>query len=138
MQVVNTYQTGFPRLVPRNQHPHIPSSIFISPIFNMLIPIPVWKREATPPPPSPPPPLAIEDVQPAKPGWRTIHKRPERKPKPKALPAPAPASAPAPAPPPPRDLPAWAQWRRKFPDPLFLILISPLTSRDAFFFSYDV
>ncbi|KAI0786940.1 hypothetical protein C8Q75DRAFT_254313 [Abortiporus biennis] len=82
---------------------------------------PDWmpKREPTPPPASPPPPPpAIEDVQPARPAWRTVHKRPERKHKPKALPAPSPAQPPAAIPPPPppqSNLPAWAQWR---PNPL--------------------
>ncbi|TCD67193.1 hypothetical protein EIP91_000420 [Steccherinum ochraceum] len=80
---------------------------------------PNWapKREATPPPVSPPPvPLAIEDVEPARPAWRTIHKKPEsRRSKQKALPAPPAAPAPMPEPQVPANLPAWAQWR---PNPL--------------------
>ncbi|KAJ3477042.1 hypothetical protein NLI96_g10734 [Meripilus lineatus] len=81
------------------------------------IPIPlfIWKREPTPPPASPPP-LAIEDVQPAKPAWRTVHKKPERKPKPKALPPPPADPVPGPPLEPPRNLPSWAQWR---PNPVF-------------------
>lgn len=70
------------------------------------------KREPTPPPPSPPPPV-IEDIVPARPGWRVVHKKPERRERKKALPAAAP---PPPEPPMPANLPAWAQWR---PNPIF-------------------
>lgn len=79
---------------------------------------PDWlqKREPTPPPVEPPPPDAAEELAPARPAWRTVHKRAERKPKAKALPAP-PSPAPAPPPPvPPPNLPAWAQWR---PNPVY-------------------
>lgn len=61
------------------------------------------------PPPAPDP---VEPPAPAKPGWRTVHKRAERKERALAkLAAPEPVPAPAPAPPKP-GLPAWAQWRR--------------------------
>ncbi|KAH8102094.1 hypothetical protein BXZ70DRAFT_930229 [Cristinia sonorae] len=75
-------------------------------------------REATPPPqsPPPPPPLAIEDVEPARPAWRTVTKKPEgRRSKQKAIAAPPPPPPPVPEPPAPANLPAWAQWR---PNPL--------------------
>ncbi|EKM78202.1 hypothetical protein AGABI1DRAFT_75673 [Agaricus bisporus var. burnettii JB137-S8] len=85
---------------------------------------PDWRPKIeAPPPPSevqaPPPPPAIEDepIQ-ARPGWRVVHKRPERR----AIKGKQPV-APAPAPPPPMpmpevarpEIPAWAQWR---PNPL--------------------
>ncbi|THH29355.1 hypothetical protein EUX98_g4850 [Antrodiella citrinella] len=80
---------------------------------------PPWigKRESTPPPPTPPPqPLAIEDVEPARPAWRTVQKRPEgRRPKQKAIAAAPPPAMPTPEPAAPTNLPAWAQWR---PNPL--------------------
>ncbi|RDB17414.1 hypothetical protein Hypma_001969 [Hypsizygus marmoreus] len=81
---------------------------------------PDWRPQIEAPPAEAPPPPAIEDapaVQ-ARPGWRVVHKRPERRerPMPKAPHAPAPTPAPAPAMEPPRpELPAWAQWR---PNPL--------------------
>ncbi|KAK7453221.1 hypothetical protein VKT23_011900 [Stygiomarasmius scandens] len=68
-----------------------------------------------PPAPSPPPPPA-EPAGPARPGWRVVHKRPERKhrdkgasspPPPPPLPAPVPIVA---------SMPGWAQWR---PNPMF-------------------
>ncbi len=70
------------------------------------------------PPPGPPPglpPLGDEPPapEPARPGWRTVVKRPEPRRKGKA------AAAPPPPPPPPAieaarpELPSWAQWRRK-------------------------
>ncbi|KAF8876841.1 hypothetical protein BD779DRAFT_1559337 [Infundibulicybe gibba] len=65
--------------------------------------------------PAPPPP---EDAPaPARPGWRTIHKRPEKKERGSKRAPPTPASPPpAPLPEPPRPgMPAWAQWR---PNPL--------------------
>ncbi|KAG6840452.1 hypothetical protein C0991_006628 [Blastosporella zonata] len=70
--------------------------------------------EPPPPPPpvlEPPPPPA-----PARPAWRVVHKRPERKNRMinAAPPPPAPV-APPPAPEPSRPEPAWAQWR---PNPL--------------------
>lgn len=86
---------------------------------------PDWlqKREPTPPLVDAPPDVP-EEIQPARPGWRTVNKRPERKPKPKALPAP-PSPAPGPAPPPPQpNLPAWAQWR---PNPMFSPQPQPAT-----------
>lgn len=86
-----------------------------------------------PQPPGPPPglppggpplppggPLEDEPEAPARPGWRTLHKRPEPGPggrrKGKA-PAHAPAPTPPPPPPPPAieaprpELPSWAQWK---------------------------
>ncbi|KAG5650841.1 hypothetical protein H0H81_010852 [Sphagnurus paluster] len=75
---------------------------------------PDWRPKIEEPPPPPP---AIEDVPQAqsRPGWRVVHKRPERKPRP-------PRSSTTPAPPPmqqivepPRpEMPAWAQWRPNF------------------------
>ncbi|KAG5652710.1 hypothetical protein H0H81_004023 [Sphagnurus paluster] len=66
----------------------------------------------------PPPPPAIEDSPPvqARPGWRVVHKRPERKPRPptSSTPAHPPAMQQIVEPPRP-DLPSWAQWR---PNPL--------------------
>lgn len=65
--------------------------------------------------PAPPPEAPMEDVGPARPAWRTVHRREERraKAKAKALPAPAPPPAIA-APPEASHLPAWAQWKRPF------------------------
>ena len=69
-------------------------------------------------PPAPAPPEDEGAVVPAKPGWRTVHKRAERKEKALAKMAPpAPMPVPAPHPESPRpNLPAWAQWRRKYPE----------------------
>ena len=76
-----------------------------------------------PGPPGPPPPpveeFPVPDA-PARPGWRTVIKRPEpgARRKGKAAAAAAAAAA-APPPPPPAieaprpELPSWAQWRRK-------------------------
>ncbi|PIL28806.1 hypothetical protein GSI_08850 [Ganoderma sinense ZZ0214-1] len=81
---------------------------------------PEWmpKHEDLPPalPAPPPEPSVIDDGAPARPAWRTVHRREERraKAKAKALPAPAPPPAIA-APPGPSNLPAWAQWK---PNPL--------------------
>jgi len=85
---------------------------------------PDWKprpedpSQAPPPPPSPGPPPAPSSVigdGPARPAWRTVHRREERrqKAKAKALPAPEPVQH-HPEPPAP-NLPAWAQWK---PNPL--------------------
>lgn len=77
------------------------------------------------PPPGPPgpPPPPVDDVPdaPARPGWRTVVKRPEpgARRKGKAAAAAAAAAATPPPPPPPaieaprQELPSWAQWRRK-------------------------
>ncbi|KAF6757892.1 hypothetical protein DFP72DRAFT_208437 [Ephemerocybe angulata] len=68
----------------------------------------------------PPPPE--EQIQ-ARPGWRTVHKKAERRPR-KAIAAPPPPTAPTPPPhmhghyghePPQSAMPSWAQWR---PNPL--------------------
>ncbi|KAF7979801.1 hypothetical protein HWV62_40856 [Athelia sp. TMB] len=76
--------------------------------------------EPPPAPSSPAPTEHVEPAGPARPAWRVVHKRPERKPKaPKAItqggasPSVAPVAMPSPAP--AKDLPAWAQWR---PNPL--------------------
>ncbi|KAG6908208.1 hypothetical protein DXG01_005680 [Tephrocybe rancida] len=68
-------------------------------------------------PPPPPPALEPPPVAPARPAWRVVHKRPERKPGNRMISAPPPpAPAPVPPPEPPRpEVPAWAQWR---PNPL--------------------
>ncbi|KAF9447995.1 hypothetical protein P691DRAFT_730484 [Macrolepiota fuliginosa MF-IS2] len=81
---------------------------------------PDWRPKIEAPPsdvPPPPPPPAIEDEPTqARPGWRVVHKRPERKAIKAKQPAPPPAPAPAPMPEAPRpELPAWSQWR---PNPL--------------------
>jgi len=65
--------------------------------------------------PPPPPPPAIEDVPPpAKPAWRTVHKRPERKARtvPKITAPPPPMQPPPPEP--VREMPSWTQWRRMY------------------------
>ncbi|KAH7101731.1 hypothetical protein BKA62DRAFT_702069 [Auriculariales sp. MPI-PUGE-AT-0066] len=76
---------------------------------------PTWMLPAPPPPePEHAPPAELGPPVEAKPGWRTVHKKPERRPRePKALPAPPPppVAAPAPMPDPGRGLPSWAQWR---------------------------
>ncbi|SJL13001.1 uncharacterized protein ARMOST_16436 [Armillaria ostoyae] len=69
---------------------------------------------APPPPPPPPPPMDEGPPAPARPAWRTVHKRAERKEKaiaklmPSAVPTP---SAVPPLEPPRPNIPAWAQWR---------------------------
>ncbi|KAH7880064.1 uncharacterized protein C8R40DRAFT_1066182 [Lentinula edodes] len=83
---------------------------------------PEWIAKQLEPPPAPQPEEAPPPApsQPAPPGWRTVHKRPERRPKstkaiepqvPQApvLPAPHPHMASGPS------VPAWAQWR---PNPI--------------------
>ncbi|KIK59198.1 hypothetical protein GYMLUDRAFT_44949 [Collybiopsis luxurians FD-317 M1] len=83
---------------------------------------PEWlAKQLEPPPPAP----ASEEIvpapppQPAAPAWRTVHKRPERRPKStKAIEPPQAPASPAPGPPPMPSGPggpAWAQWR---PNPL--------------------
>ena len=76
----------------------------------------VVKHEQPLPLPDLPPPPAIEDggpPQPAKPAWRTVHKRPERKRKQITAGTPAPPPAPQLASPPVKpETPSWAQWRR--------------------------
>ncbi|PBK85387.1 hypothetical protein ARMGADRAFT_1055455 [Armillaria gallica] len=81
---------------------------------------PEWRPPPEPqgfvaPPPPPPPPMEEGPPGPARPAWRTVHKRAERREKAIAkLMPPAPPAVPAFEPPPPK-LPAWAQWR---PNPL--------------------
>ena len=71
--------------------------------------------QAIEPPPPEPLPAAEEVIPQAKPGWRVVHKRPERKarttPKNPGPPAPAPLALPEPPKP---EAPAWTQWRREF------------------------
>ena len=57
----------------------------------------------------------IDDGAPARPAWRTVHKREERRAKAKAKALPPPTPAPAAIAPPPdnSNLPAWAQWKRE-------------------------
>ncbi|KZT43281.1 hypothetical protein SISSUDRAFT_997473 [Sistotremastrum suecicum HHB10207 ss-3] len=105
---------------------------------------PDWKPKVeAPPPPAPEPaPAAIEGIPPAKPAWRTVHKRPERKPKePKAI-----AAAPAPPPPPvpavePAKQPAWSTWKPNpllAPTPKLATVAAPLpTPRPAGLFGND-
>jgi len=87
-----------------------------------------------PPPGFPPPPVDEPPMPdaPARPGWRTVVKRPEpgARRKGKAAAAAAAAAATPPPPPPPaieaarpEQLPSWAQWRRKH-----TILASPARS----------
>ncbi|KAA1474583.1 hypothetical protein DENSPDRAFT_841187 [Dentipellis sp. KUC8613] len=82
---------------------------------------PDWRpKEPLPdvsPPPPPPPEVMDGPPAPARPAWRTVNKRPERKHKSKtpATPAPAPPAQLMPPEPPKPDLPSWAQWR---PNPL--------------------
>ncbi len=76
-----------------------------------------------PGPPGPPPPPVDEPLvpdEPARPGWRTVIKRPEPGARRKGKAAAAAAAAAAPPPPPPPaieaarpELPSWAQWRRE-------------------------
>ncbi|PPR01066.1 hypothetical protein CVT26_016013 [Gymnopilus dilepis] len=81
-----------------------------------------FQPEWRPPPPAieaPPadlPPPIEEPPAPAKPGWRVVHKKPERKARtvPKIAGPPTPAPPALPEPPKP-EAPAWAQWR---PNPL--------------------
>ena len=67
-----------------------------------------------PPEPIPEPEAPVR----AKPGWRVVHKRPERKPArtvPKITGAPTPLPQALPEPPKPvQETPAWAQWRRTY------------------------
>ncbi|EIW51986.1 uncharacterized protein TRAVEDRAFT_32177 [Trametes versicolor FP-101664 SS1] len=81
---------------------------------------PDWapKHEEAPPPAIAAPPVdseIIDDSMPARPAWRTVHKREERRQKPKAKAIAAPPPPPAIAAPEPMTLPAWAQWK---PNPL--------------------
>jgi hypothetical protein len=81
---------------------------------------PEWVTKQLEPPPAAPAPEEIVPAappQPAAPAWRTVHKRPERRPKSaKAIePPPAPTSPPPPPIASAPSGPAWAQWR---PNPL--------------------
>ncbi|CCL99379.1 uncharacterized protein FIBRA_01397 [Fibroporia radiculosa] len=104
---------------------------------------PDWKPRHEEPPmpiepspgasPGPPPPPALPEG-PARPGWRTVNKREERrqKAKAKALPPPEPVQA-IPEPPAP-NLPAWAQWKPNpllSPQPLQANANSPMLSDHA-------
>ncbi|KAK1226342.1 hypothetical protein PQX77_010689 [Marasmius sp. AFHP31] len=74
--------------------------------------------------PPPPPDPDAEDYEPARPAWRTVHKRADRKKKQKAITGGGPASpSPPPQTPPPMGgmpggfaMPSWAQWR---PNPVY-------------------
>jgi hypothetical protein len=85
-------------------------------VFSWDLPFVQMLGKADLPPPPPPPPLAADDdgpLQPAKPAWRTVHKRPERKRKQITAGTPAPPPAPQLASPPVKpETPSWAQWRR--------------------------
>lgn len=73
------------------------------------------QHEEAPPPAIAAPPVdseIIDDSMPARPAWRTVHKREERRQKPKAKAIAAPPPPPAIAAPEPMTLPAWAQWKR--------------------------
>ncbi|KAI4527632.1 hypothetical protein EV122DRAFT_276024 [Schizophyllum commune] len=78
---------------------------------------PDWRPSSAEPLPPPPAPPAVEDAPPpgpARPAWRTVHKRKEKVKQITAAP-----SSPAPAPPleaPKPGIPAWSQWR---PNPLY-------------------
>ncbi|KAL0581968.1 hypothetical protein V5O48_000025 [Marasmius crinis-equi] len=90
--------------------------------------LPPSLQPALPAPPDPAEaPPALEDYEPARPAWRTVHKRPERKSKnkQKAITGGGPASpSPPPQSPPPQGMgmpggfamPSWAQWR---PNPVY-------------------
>ncbi|KAG6832985.1 Mitochondrial distribution and morphology protein 10 [Tricholoma furcatifolium] len=77
------------------------------------------------PPPPPPPAIEAPPPPPARPAWRVVHKRPERRPRMiNAPPPPPPAPVPVPAPEPPKpELPAWAQWK---PNPLLAPTPAPI------------
>jgi len=73
----------------------------------------IYHDQAIEAPPLPEAPPAIEaPPPPAKPAWRTVHKRPDRK----ARTVPKITAPPSPMPPPPpepvREMPSWTQWRR--------------------------
>jgi hypothetical protein len=103
-----------------------PYTLIINPpnadtLFSKYLP-----EELMSPPEAPPPaPMPVDEPMldaPARPGWRTVVKRPEpgARRKGKAAAAAAAAAAPTPPPPPPPaieaprpELPSWAQWRRK-------------------------
>jgi hypothetical protein len=74
----------------------------------------VHPKPEEPPPEPPAPPVDGAPPPPARPAWRVVHKRGERKERTvsKTTPAPAPPVAPTPELPRP-NLPAWAQWRRE-------------------------
>ncbi|TFK68115.1 hypothetical protein BDN72DRAFT_871083 [Pluteus cervinus] len=89
---------------------------------------PAWQKQLQAPPtmemiPAPMPPPE-EPLAPARPGWRIVHKRPERKPKAiKAAPAPVATPAPSiPDLPMQPEMPAWSRWR---PNPLLQPAASP-------------
>ncbi|OSD01025.1 hypothetical protein PYCCODRAFT_1413344 [Trametes coccinea BRFM310] len=66
--------------------------------------------------PTPPPPQSvIDDGMPARPAWRTVHKREERRQKAKAKALQAAPAPPAITAPEPVNVPAWAQWK---PNPM--------------------
>ncbi|KAF8220550.1 hypothetical protein L208DRAFT_753267 [Tricholoma matsutake] len=89
---------------------------------------PDWHPKAIDPPPEAPPPPPVEEspVQ-ARPAWRVVHKRVERRERAIAkLQQPQPSASSASAAPQRPDLPAWAQWR---PNPL--LAPTPMASSSA-------
>jgi len=100
---------------------------------------PEWRPKELHPEDAPPAPPAPEEgavvPAPAKPGWRTVYKRNERKEKALAKIAPPHAPIPAPRPESPRpNMPAWAQWRPNpllSPMPVAATAAAPLPSTPA-------
>lgn len=103
---MNTRQTGLLRCVGRSSYIEDPNTRRCT------------QHEEAPPPAIAAPPVdseIIDDSMPARPAWRTVHKREERRQKPKAKAIQAPPPPPAIAAPEPMTLPAWAQWKRMSP-----------------------
>lgn len=105
------------RLAAKGAFRFYPVLAIVAPIHISFVPLcPGHRQPEEPPrPPSPgppPPPSSVLGDGPARPAWRTVHKRENRqKAKAKALPPP---DAPPPAlHAPPPNLPAWAQWKRQ-------------------------
>ncbi|KZT08085.1 uncharacterized protein LAESUDRAFT_811581 [Laetiporus sulphureus 93-53] len=87
------------------------------------------------PSPAPPPPSSVLGDGPARPAWRVVNVRQERRQKAKAKALGPPPSAPPPAPAPPTpNLPAWAQWKPNAllsPQPMVGTSASPLPEHAA-------
>jgi len=102
---------------------------------------PEWKpQQPEAPPEEAPPPAMIEDIAPARPAWRTVYKRPERRIKGASHGGGPPVSSPTPPPPPmpapsmAPNMPAWAQWRPNpllSPAPVHATSAQPLPSTPA-------
>jgi hypothetical protein len=88
---------------------------FIAPhVLVLHIYVSSLKPNEPPPEAGAPAPPQDDAAGPARPAWRTVHKRAERKERALAKmapPSPAPAPPPEPAMP---NMPAWAQWRREW------------------------